>query len=130
MPILEETWAEWLEQATAGIASNSLARSVRRELRAHLAEMMAAAGEGKDTDEAAREVLSRMGDPRVVGREWQMRLAGGGALAPAALALAALLQVFAIDSRASLLLSWLLVGFAMLAPNFCRKSPRPELSTA
>lgn len=33
---------EWLEAATEGIASNAMARSVRRELRTHLAETAAA----------------------------------------------------------------------------------------
>jgi hypothetical protein len=112
----EDSWEEWLEEATAGIASNSLARSVRRELRAHLIETVAAVrDENLDGDDAAREALRRMGNPHTVCREWQARVAGGGALLPAALALAALLQLFSWDGRQYLLMSWLLVGLAVLA---------------
>lgn len=60
-------WQSYLEQATAQIESNALARAVREELRGHLeAERLRATAEGADPDTAARRAMAAVGDATVV----------------------------------------------------------------
>lgn len=62
-------WQAYLEECTAGIRDNALARTVREELRAHLeAECRALVAHGVPPEEAARRALADLGDATQVTR--------------------------------------------------------------
>ncbi|MCL8209311.1 MAG: permease prefix domain 1-containing protein [Actinomycetia bacterium] len=115
MRLSEGTWEDWLEEATAGITSNAMARSVRRELRAHLEEIAEGLrADGLSEEEVRGEALRQMGDPHAVGRDWQARVAGSSAVELVALALAAVFQIAGWYWKPYFPYSWLLVGLAVV----------------
>lgn len=68
-------WQAYLEEATAGLRNNAIARTVREELRAPLEEarQRVMAEEGLDAEEAAREAVRHMGAPQAVGAALRAR---------------------------------------------------------
>ncbi len=74
---------EYVERATATIASNRRAAAVRRELLSHIdlacADLMAA---GTPAEEAEREALAHLGDPILVADEYQTPRRWWGAVPP------------------------------------------------
>jgi len=58
-------WQTYLEEATAGIGGNTVARAVREELRGHLeTERLRALAQGTSPETAARRAMAAMGDVR------------------------------------------------------------------
>lgn len=117
-------WDEYVEDATAAIASRQRARDVRGELRDHLessVESLMAAG--MERDKAEEEAMRRLGPVDLLARQFRRHYRAWAPLWPAAAAIAgavAAATCFGLRETAggALLAAWTLVWSALHARSF------------